>query len=147
MFKHLLLPTDGSQMSSNAVHEAIQFAKSINASVTGIYVMPQYQTFTFQTEMLSDTKEQFEKDSRAHADQFLSVIEKAAAAAAVACDTAVATSDHPYEAIIQAAEERGCDLIVMASHGRKGLQGVLLGSETQKVLTHSPLPVLVYRLE
>ena len=147
MFKHLLLPTDGSQMSSNAVHEAIQFAKSINASVTGIYVMPQYQTFTFQTEMLSDTKEQFEKDSRAHADQFLSVIEKAAAAAVVACDTAVATSDHPYEAIIQAAEERGCDLIVMASHGRKGLQGVLLGSETQKVLTHSPLPVLVYRLE
>lgn len=147
MFKHLLLPTDGSQMSSNAVHEAIQFAKSINASVTGIYVMPQYQTFTFQTEMLSDTKEQFEKDSRAHADQFLSVIEKAAAAAGVACDTAVATSDHPYEAIIQAAEERGCDLIVMASHGRKGLQGVLLGSETQKVLTHSPLPVLVYRLE
>ena len=147
MFKHLLLPTDGSQMSSNAVHEAIQFAKSINASVTGIYVMPEYQTFTFQTEMLSDTKEQFEKDSRAHADQFLSVIEKAAAAAAVACDTAVATSDHPYEAIIQAAEERGCDLIVMASHGRKGLQGVLLGSETQKVLTHSPLPVLVYRLE
>lgn len=147
MFKHLLLPTDGSQMSSNAVHEAIQFAKSINASVTGIYVMPEYQTFTFQTEMLSDTKEQFEKDSRAHADQFLSVIEKAAAAAVVACDTAVATSDHPYEAIIQAAEERGCDLIVMASHGRKGLQGVLLGSETQKVLTHSPLPVLVYRLE
>ena len=147
MFKHLLLPTDGSQMSSNAVHEAIQFAKSINASVTGIYVMPEFQAFTFQTEMLTDTKEQFEKDSRAHADQFLSVIEKAAAVAAVACDTAVATSDHPYEAIIQAAEERGCDLIVMASHGRKGLQGVLLGSETQKVLTHSPLPVLVYRLE
>ena len=146
MFKHLLLPTDGSEMATAAIQQAVQFAKSINARVTGIYVMPEFQTFTFQTEMLTDTKEAFERDCRAHAEQYLAVIKTAAAAAGVACDTSVATSEHPYEAIIQAAADRGCDLIAMASHGRKGLQGVLLGSETQKVLTHSVLPVLVYRL-
>ena len=146
MFKHLLLPTDGSEMATAAIQQAVQFAKSINARVTGIYVMPEFQTFTFQTEMLTDTKEAFERDCRAHAEQYLAVIKTTAAAAGVACDTAVATSEHPYEAIIQAAADKGCDLIAMASHGRKGLQGVLLGSETQKVLTHSPLPVLVYRL-
>ena len=145
MFKHLLLPTDGSEMATAAIQQAVQFAKSINARVTGIYVMPEFQTFTFQTEMLTGTKEAFERDCRAHAQQYLAVIKTAAAAAGVACDTAVATSEHPYEAIIQAAEANGCDLIAMASHGRKGLHGVLLGSETQKVLTHSILPVLVYR--
>jgi nucleotide-binding universal stress UspA family protein len=145
MFKHLLLPTDGSQLSEAAIHKGVQFAKSINAKVTGFYVLPEFHLFTYRTEMLEDTKEQFARDSRAHAEQFLAVIEKAAKAAGVACDTAFATSDHPHEAIIQAAEEKSCDLIVMASHGRKGVQGILLGSETHKVLTHSTLPVLVYR--
>lgn len=145
MFKHLLLPTDGSQLSEAAIHKGVQFAKSINAKVTGFYVLPEFHLFTYRTEMLEDTKEQFARDSRAHAEQFLAVIEKAAKAAGVACDTAFATSDHPHEAIIQAAAEKSCDLIVMASHGRKGVQGILLGSETHKVLTHSTLPVLVYR--
>jgi nucleotide-binding universal stress UspA family protein len=145
MFKHLLLPTDGSQLSEAAIHKGVQFAKSINAKVTGFYVVPEFHLFTYRTEMLEDTKEEFARDSRAHAEQFLAVIEKAAKAAGVACDTAFATSDHPHEAIIQAAEEKSCDLIVMASHGRKGVQGILIGSETHKVLTHSTLPVLVYR--
>lgn len=145
MFKHLLLPTDGSQLSETAIQKGVQFAKSINAAVTGFYVMPEFHTLTFQTEMLEDTKATFARDSRAHAEQFLGVIAKAAKAAGVACDTALATSDHPYEAIIRAAEEKSCDLIVMASHGRRGVQGILLGSETHKVLTHSKLPVLVYR--
>ena len=113
MFKHVLLPTDGS--------------------------------FTYKTEMLEDTKTEFAKDSKAHAAQYLSVIETAAKAAGVKRDAASATHDHPYEAIIKVATQRGCDLIVMASHGRKGMQGVLLGSETQKVLTHSHIPVLVCR--
>lgn len=145
MFKHLLLPTDGSQLSEAAIQKGVQFAKSINAKVTGFYVMPEFHVFTYRTEMLEDTKEEFAKDCRAHADQFLAVIEKAAKAAGVACDTALATSDHTYEAIIKAAEEKSCDLIMMASHGRRGVQGLLLGSETHKVLTHSKIPVLVYR--
>lgn len=85
MFKHLLLPTDGSQLSEAAIQKGVQFAKSINAKVTGFYVMPEFHVFTYRTEMLEDTKEEFAKDCRAHADQFLAVIEKAAKAAGVAC--------------------------------------------------------------
>jgi nucleotide-binding universal stress UspA family protein len=145
MFKHLLLPIDGSKLSEAAIQKGLQFAKSLNAKVTGFYVMPEFHLFAYRTEMLDDTKEEFARDCRAHADQFLAVIEKAAKAAGVACDTAFATSDYPYEAIIKAAEEKSCDLIMMASHGRRGVQGLLLGSETQKVLTHSKIPVLVFR--
>ena len=145
MFKHLLLPIDGSELSEAAVQKGVAFAKSLNASITGFYVMPEFHIFTYRTEMVDNTKEEFAKDCRAHADRYLAVVKKAAKAAGVDCDTSVATSDHPYEAIIKAAEKKGCDLIMMASHGRRGVQGLLLGSETQKVLTHSKIPVLVYR--
>jgi nucleotide-binding universal stress UspA family protein len=145
MFKHLLLPTDGSESSNDAVEKGIRFAKSEQARVTGIYVMPEFHLFTYRTEMLEDTQPQFAADCRAHADKYLAVIDGAARKAGVACDTVSVTSDHPFEAIINTAEEQGCDLIVMASHGRRGARGLLLGSETQKVLTHSKVPVLVYR--
>jgi len=145
MFKHLLLPTDGSQLSEAAIQSGVQFAKSINAKVTGFYAMPQFHVFTYRTEMLADSKEEFAKDCKAHADRFLGVVLEAPKAAGVPCETALATSDHPYEAIIAMAEEKGCDLIMMASHGRRGVQGFLLGSETHKVLTHSKIPVLVFR--
>ena len=145
MFKHVFLPTDGSNLSEAAVRMGVQLAKTVNAKVTGFHVMPEFHVFTYKTEMLEDTKKEFAKDSKAHAAQYLSVIETAAKAAGVACDIASATHDHRYEAIIKVAKQRGCDLIVMASHGRKGMQAVLLGSETQKVLTHSHIPVLVCR--
>jgi nucleotide-binding universal stress UspA family protein len=143
MFKHVLLPTDGSKLSDDAIRMGVQLAKTVNAKVTGFYVMPEFHVFTYKTEMLEDTKREFATDSKAHAAQYLSVIETAAKAAGVTCDIASTTDDHPYEAIIKAATQRECDLIVMASHGRKGVQAVLLGSETQKVLTHSHIPVLV----
>jgi nucleotide-binding universal stress UspA family protein len=145
MFTHILLPTDGSPQSDAAIQQGIQFAKGINAKVTGFHVIPEFHVFTYRTEMLEDTKGQFARDCRAHAEQYLVVIEKAAKDAGVTCDTDYATDDHPYEAIIKAAEKKGCDLIMMASHGRRGVQGILIGSETQKVLTHSKMPVLVYR--
>jgi nucleotide-binding universal stress UspA family protein len=145
MFKHILLPTDGSELSAAAIQKGIQFAKSINAQVTGFHVILPFHVFTFQTEMLEDTKEQFERDSQAHAERFLDVINKAAKEAGVRCDTNYVVASHPYDAIIKAAEEKGCDLILMASHGRRGVQGVLIGSETQKVLTHTKIPVLVVR--
>ncbi len=145
MFKHLLLPTDGSQLSRAAIQKSVQFAKSINAKVTGLYVMPVFHAVTSKTEMLDDTDEGFARECKALAEQFLSVIEDAAKATDVACETDLVISDHPYEAIIKAAEEKGCDLIAMASHGRKGVQGLTLGSETQKVLTNSKIPVLVFR--
>ena len=107
--------------------------------------MPEFHVVTDRKVMPNDAGEELASDYRALADRFLSVVEEAANAAGVACDTDLATSDDPHKAIIEVAEKKGCDLIVMASHGRKGLQGLTLGSETQKVLTHSKIPVLVYR--
>lgn len=145
MFKRILLPTDGSAASEEAVRKCMQFASETGAHVIGYHVMPEFHIFTYQTEMLEDTRDQFRKDSAAHAQKFLAVIENAAKASGVSCEVAFTPNDHPYEAIIEAAREYKCDLIAMASHGRKGIRGMLMGSETQKVLTHSQLPVLVYR--
>ena len=145
MFKHILLPTDGSELSGAAIPKAIQFAKSINAKVTAFHVILPFHVFTVHTEMLEDTKGQYERQSKLHAEQFLAEIKKAAEKAGVNCATDCVTSEHPYEMIIKAAEKNGCDLIMMASHGRRGMQGLLIGSETQKVLTHTKIPVLVLR--
>ena len=145
MFKHILLPTDGSPLSELAIRRGMEFAKSINARVTGFCVIPEFHVVTYKTEMLEDTKEQYARDSRAHAAENLAVVANAAKAAGVQCDTSYVINDRPYEAIVKAAEDKGCDLILMASHGRSGMSGVLLGSETQKVLTHTGIPVLVYR--
>ena len=145
MFKHLLLPTDGSELSLAAIREGVRFAKESGAQVTGVSVTPQFHVLTFNTTMIEDTKEVFLAESRAQAQGHLALLKKAADEAGVSCETEVAVSDHPYEAIIRVAEKRGCDLIMMASHGRHGAQALLLGSETQKVLTHTRIPVLVYR--
>ena len=145
MFKHILLPTDGSELSEAAIQKGIQFAKGINAEVTGFHVIPPFHVFSLQMERLGDTKEQYERQSKDQAEQFLGVIKKAAEKAGVRCNSDYVTSGHPYEMIIKAAEKKGCDLIMMASHGRRGLQGLLIGSETHKVLTHTKIPVLVFR--
>ena len=145
MFKHLLLPTDGSAASEDAIRKCMLFAREIGAQVTGFHVMPEFHIFTYQAEMLEDTRDEFRKDCEAQARKYLAVIETAAREAGVPCKVAFTASDHPYESIIEAATEHGCDLITMASHGRKGIKGMLMGSETQKVLTHSKIPVLVYR--
>ena len=145
MFKHILLPTDGSELSEAAIQKGVQFAKDINAEVTGFHVILPFHVFSLRMGILEDTKEQYERQSKVQAEQFLGVIKKAAEKAGVSCDTDYVTSSHPYEMIIKAAEKKGCDLIMMASHGRRGLQGLLIGSETHKVLTHTKIPVLVFR--
>jgi len=145
MFKHLLLPTDGSPSSEDAIRQAIAFAKGAQAQVTGLYVMPEFHVLTYRVEEVEDTKAEFAADCRAHAKQYLDVIQQAAGDAGVSCRTVSVSSDHPFEAIIESAEKNACDLIVMASHGRQGLRALLLGSETLKVLTHSKIPVLVFR--
>jgi nucleotide-binding universal stress UspA family protein len=142
MFKHLLIPTDGSELSETAIQAGVQFAKSINAKATGFYAMPMFNMLVHGP---AGRIEDFVKDSEAHAERFLVVIMQAAKAADVPCETVLQTSDQPYEAIIATAKEKGCDLILMASNGRRGMQAFLLGSETQKVLTHSKIPVLVFR--
>jgi nucleotide-binding universal stress UspA family protein len=145
MFKHILLPTDGSNLSQVAIQKGVQFAKSMKAKITGISVMPEQKYYLYQTDIIVQVKEETIKHHKLQANRNLSVIEKAAQDAGVPCETLCEISDHPYETIIKIAEKRGCDLIMMASHGQRGVKGLLLGSETQKVLTHSRIPVLVLR--
>ena len=145
MFKHLLLPTDGSEASQATLLKGVRLAKACNARITGISVVPEFHVLTFNTTMIEDTRDVFIAESRTQAHKYLALLNEAADEAGVPCETEVVLSDHPYEAIIHACESKGCDLIMMASHGRRGVQALLVGSETQKVLTHSKTPVLVYR--
>jgi nucleotide-binding universal stress UspA family protein len=132
-------------MSEMASRKCIDLARQMHAQLTGIYVIPEFHMFSITPGILSDTSEQYRTDSQAFAGKALAGIQSAADEAGVACTTLSMVNDHPYEAIVKAAKDQGCDLVCMASHGRKGVKGLLLGSETQKVLTHTDIPVLVYR--
>jgi nucleotide-binding universal stress UspA family protein len=145
MFKHLLVPTDGTVHCEAAIQMAVTLARENGATVTGLHVIPEFHVLAYGTEMLADSEERFTQVTRQHADDYLAVVTSAARQAGVECDTVVGNSAHPYEAIVSVAAQRNCDLIVMASHGRGGMRALLLGSETQKVLTHSDIPVLVVR--
>ena len=145
MYKHILVPTDGSPLSEAAAQQAVQLAKSINAKLTAITASQTFHTISLEVEMVTDTPEEYQKDAEARAERYLGSISKAANAAGVLYESIHVFNDHPYQAIIQTAKEKGCDLIFMASHGRKGVVAVVLGSETYKVLTHSKIPVLVHR--
>lgn len=147
MFKHILVPTDGSDLSRKTAERAVSFAKEANARITLFFAKPEYPIAYFGEGALIDptTPEKFAEMADQQADEYLREIEQLCQSASVPCQRATATSDLPYEAIIAAAEAAGCDLIFMASHGRRGISSLLLGSETNKVLTHSTIPVLVYR--
>lgn len=145
MFKHILLPVDGSDISPSLIRAAVALAKESNARITGMHVVPEFSVFTYKAEMLEDTREQYKQASKKHAQSCLAEIESAARIADVQCETFYVTGDEPHEEIIKAAQERKCDLIVMAAHGRRGIKGLLIGSQTQKVLVYSDIPVLVYR--
>lgn len=139
MFKQILLPTDGSALSERAVLAGVSFAKDVGAQVVGFAALPDFRTFTADAEMLATTGDEYLATSEARGAKILAVVESAARSAGVPCASLIARSNQPYEAILQAARDRGCDLIVMASHGRHGITGMLLGSETQKVLVHSAI--------
>lgn len=147
MFKHILVPTDGSGLSAQTVVRATQFAKEIGARITFLYARPDYPVAYFGEGALVDptSPEVFAETTAKAAQEILSRANAAAAAAGVASTSKAVINDLPYEAIIDTAKAEGCDLIFMASHGRRGLSGLLLGSETHKVLTHTTIPVLVYR--
>ena len=147
MFKHILVPTDGSSLSLRAAKNAVRFAKVHGARITAFYAAPDYHPNIAGDYMPANfvPLSVFEKQIKMTADKYLDQIKKLAAVGGVACSAMYASSDSPYKAIIKAAKERKCDLIFMASHGRSGIAGMLIGSETNKVLTHCKLPVLVYR--
>ncbi|HEX8956037.1 MAG TPA: universal stress protein [Burkholderiaceae bacterium] len=145
MFKHILFPTDGAATSKHVIKECVAFAKDTGAMITALHVMPRYTPLANQVDIDGNSLEQFRRECVMAAEEFLEEIVVEARAAHVPCNPIHVTSDYPYDAIIRTAEERHCDLIAMASHGRKGVKGMILGSETQKVLTHTKLPVLVFR--
>lgn len=147
MFKHILIPTDGSELSRATAARAVSFAKENGAQVTVFFAKPEYPIAYFGEGALIDptTPEKFAELADQQAAEYLGEVQKLCAENGVECTIVSATSDIPYEAIIEAAEKSGADLIFMASHGRRGISGLLLGSETNKVLTHSKIPVLVYR--
>ncbi len=144
MFKHILIPTDGSDLSKKAIIGAIDFAQSVGARVTAYACLPLYPYLPYAevvVEPPADFHERSEREARMHLDE----IEQDAQRAGVECKSCTSVYPTPYLGIIDAAEKNGCDLIFMASHGRRGLGSLLIGSETQRVLTHSKIPVIVFR--
>jgi nucleotide-binding universal stress UspA family protein len=147
VYKSILIPTDGSALSRKAVKNAIQLAKEQDARVVGLHVTPPYQLNVHADYVPPGfvSPQEYAAQAKKTATRYLDVVRKAAQEAGVACTCACATSAFPYREIINAARRNRCDLIFMASHGRRGISRLLLGSETSKVLSHSKIPVLVHR--
>lgn len=145
MYKHILVPTDGSDLSDAAITQTLDLAKEVNAKVTILTVIEPFHVFSTHTDQLVDSRAEYLEHAHQRAEKLLAGAIEKAKERGVAYASEVIEGDHPYEAIIAGALKHGCDLIAMASHGRRGVSALILGSETTKVLTHSTIPVLVYR--
>ncbi|MDO9315887.1 MAG: universal stress protein [Burkholderiaceae bacterium] len=144
MFKRILVPTDGSDITTKAVDTAIALAKSLGAQIIALSVKEPFPYSAMSEMQPVPPQEYFDAQVRISAAR-VQRVQQACTAAGVACETHTVEADHPWQAIIDLAKTAHCDLLVMASHGRRGVSALLLGSETQKVLTHSTVPVLVVR--
>lgn len=146
MFKHILMPTDGTAHSERAIERGIELAKLCGAKVTGIHVMPDYRMMVAGVEMLpTGVDANMDLQAREQAKHFLSFVQKTADAAGVPCNTVIAEGQQPYDAIVDCANDRGCDLIVMTSRHRTGLAALIMGSEASRVLHRASIPVLTFR--
>jgi nucleotide-binding universal stress UspA family protein len=145
MYKHILIPTDGSQIASKAIPHGLAFAREIGAKVTVLIATEPFAVLSATPEMIEYTAVTYTQRVAQRAKTVLDGVAAEAKQAGVVCETLHVENVHPYRAIVDAAGSKGCDLILMASHGRHGLSAIMLGSETVKVLTHSNIPVLVYR--
>lgn len=147
MFKHILVPTDGSELSLRNVERAAAYAKATGAQITLFYAEPEAPApYIGLGAMVSpQLHEEVHQRLKNAAQEVLDAAETVVSQAGISCQRAALVGNQPYALIIAAAESHGCDLIFMASHGRSGVSALLLGSETQKVLAHSKIPVLVYR--
>ncbi|HVJ13427.1 MAG TPA: universal stress protein, partial [Burkholderiales bacterium] len=146
-FKHILIPTDGSPVSAKAVKAGLAFAKQSGAKVTGYYAVEPVPTHLYGEGYIADRQmiEDFEKRHRAIARKHVAALAREAHKAGVRFESMVQTARTPYEGIVEAAQKRNCDLVLMASNGRRGLARMTLGSVTDKVIQLSKVPVLVYR--
>jgi nucleotide-binding universal stress UspA family protein len=140
MYRKILIPTDGSELAGKGVEHGVALAKAIGASISVLTVTRPYRPGTIETAAIEDTPVDYKARITAEADKILQIAAGVAKAAGVACDTVQIEDDRPYQAIINAAGSKDCDLIVMASHGRQGVSALLLGSETD-----CKIPVLVHR--
>jgi nucleotide-binding universal stress UspA family protein len=145
MYKHILLPTDGSELSERAIREGVRFAKSIGARVTALHVTPPFYPAGLNPGAFTAQADEHARRSKESARGALDFAERTAREAGVSCAVRHQESDSPWNEIIKTATDEACDLIFMASHGRRGVAALVLGSETNKVLTHSKIPVLVTR--
>lgn len=145
MFKHLLIATDGSELSKNAVGQGLSLAKSLGAKATAVTVTEPFAASVPVEVAVVFSREEYEKAVVASAESILQDVSAAAAADGIPCDTVHVKNQYPAEGILEVAEARGCDLIVMASHGRRGLQRLVLGSQANRVVTQSTVPVLICR--
>ncbi len=145
MFKHILIPTDGSELSKLAITSGVKFAKEIDAKITGLTVTMPFHYFAIDAMQVGSSADDYVRQAEELAERNLRVLKDAAEQAGVACELLHRSNEHPYEEIVKTAQERGCDVIFLASHGRRGMRAVVIGSETNKVLTHSKIPVVVYR--
>lgn len=153
MIRHVLIPTDGSESARGAARRALEFAAALGARATGLHVIVPFHAYTYRSQVMlsyhralpEDSQAAYEATTTACARRILDEFEGLAEEAGVRCDTLVLQHDEPFRAILDAAQRKRCDLIAMASAGRSGISGVLLGNEAHKVLTHGQLPVLVFR--
>jgi len=143
MFKHILLPTDGSELSLKAVRLGVDLAKSCGASVLALHVVPPVQTIAYVAEMMASMEFDYAKEATGYAERYLEDARAIAGKAGVAFDRRLVFGAQPYQAILQTVSEQHCDLIVMAAHSWEGLARILMGSETHKVILKSNVPVLV----
>jgi nucleotide-binding universal stress UspA family protein len=148
MYRHILIPTDGSKLATKGIKAGVRLARSLHARVTGVYVLPPYVQPIYGEGMAYVayvSPRDYKKLSEQHAKKALAAVQREARAAGVPCATQFVIDAQPWQGILRAARARKCDAIAMASHGRGGLGGLLLGSETSRVLAHSKIPVLVTR--
>ena len=143
MYKHILVPTDGSELSQSAVRHGVYLAKLEGAEVTFLNVVMPFHVVAGDIEMLTDTRATYEKHARQRAERLLAECDRAAREAGVRSKGRFTFNERPYEDIVKAAED--ADLVVMASHARRGIEGLLLGSQTHRTITHGRTPVLVVR--
>jgi nucleotide-binding universal stress UspA family protein len=145
MYKHILVATDGSELAAKAVTQALALAKALGAKVTAVTVTEPWTTMVVGEAALAFPVDEYEKAANANAEKALAGVKDAAAKAGVAVETVHVADQFPAEGILSAAKDRRCDLIVMASHGRRGLSRLLLGSQAVAVVTNSTMPVLICR--
>ena len=147
MFKHILIPTDGSKLALKGIKAGVKLAAALGAKVTGVYVIAPYTPPMYgegSVYIPGISVQAYRKATERQAKKALAAVEVEAQTADVPCTTRFVTAERPFEGILKSARAR-CDAIVMASHGRSGLGGLLLGSETTRVLASSKIPVLVIR--